>query len=311
MRLVVPPGARVAVESDTAGARTLRDAGVEFLVLEGAEAPASVLEEFRLVAREPGVCDVLVLAEGVEPRAGTAKDGLPYPPPEMIRLVAGITSPHRYYQRFIAGGARVAERIGALAAGAGAPLESLDSVLDFGCGCGRVMRHWRDLHGPAMVGTDYNPYLVEWCRAHLPFASFDVNGMEPRLPHADGAFDLVYSYSVFTHLPEVMQRPWIEELFRVTRPAGHVFVTLHGESRVRTLAAEEQRRFAAGELVVVTPDDRDWGTNSCNAYHPDSWVRDTLAAGLEVVAHVRADDQVPQDSYLLQRPARPPAASAG
>jgi SAM-dependent methyltransferase len=311
VRLVVPPGARVAVESHAAGARALRDAGVEFLVLAGTEAPASVLEEFRLVRRKPGVCDVLALAERVEPRIGTAKDGLPYPPPEMIRLVAGITSPHRYYQRFIGGGARVAERIGAMVAEAGAPLESLDSVLDFGCGCGRVMRHWRDLHGPAMVGTDYNPYLIEWCRANLPFASFEVNGPEPRLPHPDGTFDLVYSYSVFTHLPEAMQRRWIEELFRVTRPAGHVFVTLHGESRVGALAEEEQRRFAAGELVVVTRDDRDWGTNNCNAYHPDAWVRDTLAAGLEVVAHVPADDRVPQDSYLLQRPAQPPATAAG
>ena len=311
MRLVVPPGARVAVESDAAGARALRDAGVEFLVLAGAEAPASALDEYRLVMREPGVCDVLALAERVEPRTDTAKDGLPYPPPEMIQLVAGIASPYRYYQRFIAGGARLAERIGALMDGAGAPLESLGAVLDFGCGCGRVMRHWRDLRGPAMVGTDYNPYLIEWCRAHLPFASFEVNELEPPLRHPDGAFDLVYSYSVFTHLPEELQRPWIEELFRVTRPAGHVFVTLHGESRLAALNEEEQGRFAAGELVVVASGDSDWGTNSCNAYHPDAWVRDTLAAGLEVVAHLPADDQVSQDSYLLQRPARPSAATAG
>jgi SAM-dependent methyltransferase len=311
VRLVVPRGARVAVESHARGARALRDAGVEFLVLERAEAPASVLEEFRLVVREPGVCDILALAERVEPRTGTAKDGLPYPPPEMIRLVAGSTSPYRYYQRFIAGGARLRERIGALMAGAGAPLESLRSVLDFGCGCGRVMRHWRDPHGPRMVGTDYNPYLIEWCRANLPFASFEVNGLGPGLPHPGGAFDLVYSYSVFTHLPEAMQRPWMEELVRVTRPGGHLFVTFHGESRAGALPAEEQRRFATGELVVLTPEERDWGTNSCNAYHPDSWVRDTLAAGLEVVAHVPADEHLSQDSYLLSRPARPPAAIAG
>ena len=152
VRLVVPPGSRVAyarASTDAAGARELHDQGVEFLVVQGEEVHDSLLEEFRLVRREPGVCDVVALAERVAPHNGTARDGLPYPPPEMIRLVAGIRSPHRYHQRFIGGGIRVAERIHALMAEAGAPLESLGSVLDFGCGCGRVMRRWRDLDGPS------------------------------------------------------------------------------------------------------------------------------------------------------------------
>ena len=184
-------------------------------------------------------------------------------------------------------------------------------MLDFGCGCGRVMRHWRDLRGPALHGTDYNPYLVEWCRAHLSFASFGVNALEPPLAYRDAEFDLVYAYSVFTHLPAAMQLPWMDELVRVTRVGGHVFLTLHGESRVVGLGPDERDRFASGELVVVAADERDWGTNACNAYHPPGWVRDTLAAGLDLVAHVPADDSVPQDSYLVRRPAPPPAGTAG
>jgi SAM-dependent methyltransferase len=322
----VPPGVRLALAgadpqsaglpgAEAAGAvpggelharaRQLRDAGLEFLVLAGAEASAPVLDEFRLVHREPGVCDVLALAQRVEPRTGPAQDGLPYPPPEMVRLVAGMGSPYRFYQRFIAGGSRVADRIGALLAKAGAPLDSLGAVLDFGCGCGRVMRHWRKLRGPVLHGTDYNPYLIEWCRVNLPFADFEVNELEPGLAHPDAAFDLVYAYSVFTHLPAAMQRPWLEELARLTRPGGHVFVTLHGESRMDALDAERQARFRAGELVVVAADERDWGTNACNAYHPQAWVRGSFAAGLEMVAHVPADEHVSQDSYLLRRPAGP------
>jgi SAM-dependent methyltransferase len=291
-------------------AHRLRDEGVEYLVLAGAEAPAALLDEFRLVRREPGVCDVIALAERVRIRP-QASDGLPYPPPEMMRVVAGLNSPHRFYRRFFTSGAAVAERIAAMSHAAGASLESREAVLDFGCGCGRVMRHWRDLRGPALHGTDYNRYLVEWCRAHLPFASFEVNGLEPRLEYPDEAFDLVYSYSVFTHLPEAMQLPWMEELARVTRPCGHIFVTLHGESRIRPLDEDQRRRFVAGDLVVVSGDERDWGTNACGAYHPDAWVRDTLAGELDVMAHVPADELVPQDSYLMRRPARPPAAASG
>ena len=176
------------------------------------------------------MCAVFALSSLVEPKDGRAVDGLPYPPPEMVRLVAGISTPHRFYQRFIQGGAQVANRIIELLSHAtGCSIERNDAVLDFGCGCGRVMRWWKDLEGPRLHGTDYNPYLVDWCRRNLPFADFSVNDLEPGLDFPDGEFDLVYSYSVFTHLPREMQRPWLDELVRVTRPGGHLVLTFHGE----------------------------------------------------------------------------------
>ena len=64
-------------------------------------------------------------------------------------------------------------------------------MLDFGCGCGRVMRWWKDLESTRLHGTDYNPYLVAWCRQNLPFAEFSVNGLEAGLDLPDGHFDLV------------------------------------------------------------------------------------------------------------------------
>ena len=75
----------------------------------------------------------------------------------------------------------------------------MGSILDFGCGCGRVVRWWRDL--PAEIhGSDFNPTLVRWCRENLPFGVFEVNRPEPPLPYPDDSFDLVYALSVLTHL---------------------------------------------------------------------------------------------------------------
>ena len=91
----------------------------------------------------------------------------------------------------------------------GVDMTALGALLDFGCGCGRITRHWKDLPG-SVHGTDYNPHLVDWCAEHLPFADFALNSFEPPLPFADYSFDLVYSISIFTHLDEPLQVPWMQ-----------------------------------------------------------------------------------------------------
>jgi cyclopropane fatty-acyl-phospholipid synthase-like methyltransferase len=41
-------------------------------------------------------------------------------------------------------------------------LNEVPSILDFGCGAGRVIRYWHGLPA-ALYGTDYNPDLITWC----------------------------------------------------------------------------------------------------------------------------------------------------
>jgi ubiquinone/menaquinone biosynthesis C-methylase UbiE len=308
-------GARGAIP-DLPGAAHLRDAAAarEWLAALPAErsayavavdssSAAALGRDYRLVVREPGVCEVFALRSKVAARETPARDGLPFPPPEMVQLVAGIERDYRFYQRFISGGQQTAERLRGMLAQAGPALERMEAVLDFGCGCGRVMRHWKDLHGPRLHGTDYNPYLVEWCRQNLPFAEFSVNGLDPGLDLPAEAFDLVYCYSVFTHLPEPLQAAWLAELVRVTAPGGHLWLTFHGEHAAGDLGEAEQSRFAAGELVVVMMrGDDDLGTNACAAYHPRGYVRDTLAASLQVVAFLPGDRDFIQDAYVLRKP---------
>jgi len=55
------------------------------------------------------------------------------------------------------------------------PLDSRSRVLDFGCGCGRVLRHWSGVHGTGVYGCDINPKMVDWCNEHLPFADVALN----------------------------------------------------------------------------------------------------------------------------------------
>ncbi|MDX6514871.1 MAG: hypothetical protein QOH73_537 [Gaiellaceae bacterium] len=238
---------------------------------------------------------------GLEQGVRIAPDGLPLPPTRLIVLVAGTPEP----EWFLESGALAARSIRSALGKAGAELERMGAVLDFGCGCGRVLRHWAHLDGPEIWGTDYNERLVDWSRENLPFAHVGRNELEPPLPLEDEQFDLVYGLSVFTHLPERLQHAWMAELRRVVRPGGFILFTAHGRRYVDRLDEEERERFLAGDLVVRW--DRVAGTNLCAAYHPQSWVQESLARELELVEFVPegARGNPHQDLYLLRRPALP------
>jgi SAM-dependent methyltransferase len=240
------------------------------------------------------------------PELRTGPDGLPLPPVNLVRLTSGARrqvhqDQSRVYRKFFESGEKSVGWIRDMVAAAGADLQAMGAILDFGCGCGRVLRHWRD-HGPfEMHGCDYNPILVRWCAGHLAFAQLAVNGLHPPLPYEDDQFDLVYSFSIFTHFDEPMQRPWIEELARVTRPGGLVLITIHGPAvAARHLpTAAERERFAAGELVVRRADQA--GRNACAAFHPPQYVAGELARGFDLLEHVVTETRG-QDRVLLRVP---------
>ena len=109
---------------------------------------------------------------------------------------------------------------------------------------------------------------------------------------------------MFTHLPEDLQRPWLDELVRVTAPGGHLLLTFHGEHAMLTdLGEAERARFADGELVVVARDAGDYGTNACAVYHPATWIRGEFTAGLDVLDHWPGDSSFKQDAFLMKKPA--------
>lgn len=111
----------------------------------------------------------------------------------------------------------------------GAKPEQFNSVLDFGCGCGRILVPFQKRMPQArFYGTDVDAALIRWSRKHLPSAEFSHNGPEPPLPYADASFDLIYAHSVFTHLDERLQFLWLEELRRVARPGAILILTVHG-----------------------------------------------------------------------------------
>ena len=218
-------------------------------------------------------------------RSRAALDGLPLPPAELVYAVAGHFDVREYYESGASHGAFLRRILHDHQVAA----ESLGALLDFGCGCGRVVRQWRDLTSTDVHGSDLNARLVAWCRTAFPFASFSANGLAPPLAYPDDRFDFIYAISVFTHLPEHLQRPWMLELERVLAPNGLLVVTTKGHARADELDRNERARFERGELVVR--DERFAGKNLCAAYHSEQYVRERLAGALEVVEFLPANPE--------------------
>lgn len=177
--------------------------------------------------------------------------------------------------------------------------ERFDRVLDFGCGCGRVLRFWSQYKTVKKYGSDYNPELIKWDQAHLKaLAKFDVNGLAPPLTYPNDFFDFIYALSVFTHFPERLQTDWMSELCRVLKPCGLLLITLHGKSRLSDLNCEQRTRFLDGKMVVVCENSA--GENLCGAYHPFEYVRNSLVPKLELLDYIEAGARDSnQDIYLF------------
>ena len=239
----------------------------------------------------------LVLAARSHSTNGRA-DGLAVPPARLRVQIGPLHADDRF---FLESGARNADLIRELLAGAGTHVEDADALLDWGCGCGRVLRHWSDLTSTAVHGCDIDERMIDWCANNLPFASVRVTELEPPLPYDAETFGLVYAFSVFTHLSEELQHAWIADCARILAPGGFLLLSTLGEhyaSRDR-LTADEKGRFDAGELVVLY--ERSAGTSLCSAYAPPRWVHETLASGFEVAAFRAAGDDGKHDIHLLRK----------
>lgn len=222
-----------------------------------------------------------------------APDGLPVPGERLRYLISGI---HDYpVSDFLEMGRRCHARIEESLRAQRVALEGLGAILDFGCGCGRTLRHFAGLKTVRVEGTDYNPELVGWCRPNLGFARFGLNRLAPPMRYRDGSFDLVYAFSVFTHLPEPLQHAWMAELRRILKPGGYLAISTMPERTLLDPAGRAQ--FDQGKLAVLNATEA--GANTCMAYHPTAYVRETLAKGLDVLEFV--PDGVGQDFWLMRK----------
>jgi ubiquinone/menaquinone biosynthesis C-methylase UbiE len=147
------------------------------------------------------------------------------------------------------------------------------SVLDVGCGAGRlpigilnrvgVINRYR--------GVDVNIKAVKWCHRNISkrypsfqFVHLDVKNLrynpngKPldakfQLPFVDQEFNIIYLYSVFSHMTTEDIKLYLKEFHRVLTNTGKIFVTafLEESSPEMVINPEGYRRIWNGPLHCV------------------------------------------------------------
>jgi ubiquinone/menaquinone biosynthesis C-methylase UbiE len=103
---------------------------------------------------------------------------------------------------------------------------STAKILDFGCGWGRIIRYFiKDISPENLWGCDPVPEMIQLCKEQNKCANFELINSNPPTSFDNNTFDLVYSFSVFSHLSEDFHFKLLGEIKRILKPGGIYMTT--------------------------------------------------------------------------------------
>lgn len=175
----------------------------------------------------------------VRQRAGTSPSGIPLPPVPFRMGGEHFKSDDAFVASAVSDARRLIDRTG---------LNRRSSLLDWGCGAGRLAVGIAELFDQIKLylGVDVQRNLIDWASRHigaregyefvhvdLSNARYNPKGQTQRvIPGADGAFDVLYAYSVLSHMTSDDVAAYLTEIRRLLTSGGTAFVTAFVEQDV-------------------------------------------------------------------------------
>ena len=224
-----------------------------------------------------------------------ANKGVPMPPPYFIYETYRLN-----YNGYYFGGKETAQEFADTFA------KYVDTtncrILDWGCGPGRIVRHLPEiLPSSEVYGSDYNKDYIDWCSSNLKGITFIKNELSPPINFQDSFFDVIYGISIFTHLSAEMHFAWANELLRILKPGGILYLTMHGEVFKSKLSQSEREIFEKGELTYSKNTKE--GHRTFVAFQPEVFVRKIFNSASEIFHLPGADNNgsLSQDVWIIRK----------
>jgi SAM-dependent methyltransferase len=171
-------------------------------------------------------------------------------------------------------------------------------VLDWGCGPGRVIRHWPE-HQFTCFGSDVNEKSLDWCKLNFPAIRFLNQQVLPPLDIAAQTFDLIYGISILTHLSLSAHFLWIEELKRILKPGGLLVLTTQGNAFKDKLMKSEIKDFDDGHLIVRGSVKE--GHRTFSSFHPVPFM-EKLFDSFVILKHISVENEGNvQDVWIVKK----------
>lgn len=235
-----------------------------------------------------------------------------FPPPSLAWRVGGADKDGNVYPDFLISGFQVVHNMLAILRRHGKSPGDFERVLDFGCGCGRVIRFlaYERFRGE-LIGCDIDPEAIAWCRDNIDVATFFVSTFTPPLYYPNDHFDFIYSISIFTHLSEADQFAWLDELRRISRPGGMLILTTQGQNKnweqlPSDVKAElRERGIWYDKNNVYFEESKTYGFKFPEAfkltYHTHNYIRQRWSDYFEILEIADRAISYSQDAIVLRR----------
>lgn len=245
----------------------------------------------------PGGLRLDTLQTHFESRSNGLKD-TPLPP-ESLRLRIGGS------ENFISVGTQLVDLL-ITYVGKYKPMLESGMILDWGCGCGRVIQHLiRFIGSERICGCDIDAAAIAWDKENIVGPQFDRIAPHPPTLYESDSFDIIYGVSVMTHLGEEVQTQWLEELNRIARPGAIVALSIIGETlRAANMPVSVANEFATQGFASFIPNYSDLFSDFSypgyyqEAYHSLAYIAAHWGQYFEVLECVETKHQ---DIILLRK----------
>jgi ubiquinone/menaquinone biosynthesis C-methylase UbiE len=103
-------------------------------------------------------------------------------------------------------------------------------IVDFGGASGRVARHFSLNHsGADIIVAELNINHIDYINDYFPGNTKALKlSSYPHFMLSDSSVDLLYAFSVFTHI-DVYELSWIAEIYRILKSGSYAYLTIHSE----------------------------------------------------------------------------------